>query len=229
MRLTIFSWLGHEFVRVYGEGPPGQPVPEATRELLRRIDAALAPHDLSLADTVRTRLFARDRAGRDQGSAARREIMSDGARSSSTGVVAPAVFSSDAAVAIEVLAMRPHQAGAQKTLREYDPPRTPLRYLILESLFFASGETRDGATLGEQVAAVMAQHGESLALAGTSWEQAVLLSCFLHSSQTPAALRQALRTAAPVDAVPLECEPVEGFAGAGRLVEIEVTARVGVG
>jgi hypothetical protein len=38
------------------------------------------------------------------------------------------------------------------------------------------------------------------------------------------ALQQALQQAAPVADVPLECELVEGFAGEGRLVEIEVTA-----
>jgi enamine deaminase RidA (YjgF/YER057c/UK114 family) len=227
MRSTIFSWLEHEFVRVYGEGRVGLAVPEATRELLGRIGAELATHGLSLDDVVRTRLFARDRAGRDQGSAARREIMSNRARSSSTGVFAPAVFNSDAPVAVEVLAMRPRQAGAQKRLQEYDPPRTPLRYLVLESIFFGSGETGPGATLDEQVAAVMGEHGESLAHAGTSWERAVLISCCLQRSQSPAALRQALQRAAPVAAVPLECELVEGFAGEGRLVEIEVTALVG--
>ena len=226
MRLTIFSWLEHEFVRVYGEGRPGLPVAEATRDLLGRMGGELAKQDLSLDDVVRTRLFARDRAGRDQGSAARREVMSNRARSSSTGVFAPAVFSSDAAIAVEVLAMRPRQAGAQKLLQEYDPPRTPLRYLILESIFFGSGETGAGATLDEQVAAILDSHGASLALAGTSWAQAVLISCCLHHSQSPSALRQALQRAAPVGSVPLECELVEGFAGEGRLVEIEVTALV---
>jgi len=226
MRLTIFSWLEHEFVRVYGEGRPGLAVPEATRELLGRIGTELVKQDLSLDDVVRTRLFARDRAGRDQGSAARREIMANRARSSSTGVFAPAVFCSDAAVAVEVLAMRPHEAESQKLLQEYDPPRTPLRYLVYESIFFGSGETGAGATLDEQVAAIMDSHRASLALAGASWAQAVLISCCLHQSQRPAALRQALQQAAPVGNVPLECELVEGFAGEGRLVEIEVTALV---
>ena len=67
MRLTIFSWLEHEFVRVYGEGRPGLPVAEATRDLLGRMGADLATQGLSLDDVVRTRLFARDRAGRDAG------------------------------------------------------------------------------------------------------------------------------------------------------------------
>ena len=224
MRLTIFPWLGREYVRLWGEGQPGLGPAEATRELLRRFATALAPHGLSLDDTVRTRLFARDRAGRDAGSRARREVLSGRARSASAGLVAPAVISSDAAVVLELIVARPPRAGMEKRLREYDPPRTPLRYLVYDSVLFASGETKAGATLAEQVAEALAAHGESLAQEGLSWEQVPLLSCFLHHSQGVDALREALRQAAPVASVPLECELVEGFAGEGRLVEIEVTA-----
>jgi hypothetical protein len=61
-------------------------------------------------------------------------------------------------------------------------------------------------------------------MAGTTWERTVLVSCFLQHGQTVEALRAALAQAAPLANVPLECELVEGFAGEGRLVEIEVTA-----
>src|SRR5262245_52358586 len=212
MRLTVFYWLDHEFIRLYAEGQPGVAVPEATREVLGRIRAQLEAHGLSLDDTMRTRLFARDRAGRDAGSAARREVMSNRGRSASTGVFAPAVFQSDAAVAVEVLAMRPRVPGATKTLREYDPPRTPLRYLVQDSIIFVSGETKEGATLAEQVRATLDAHGESLAAAGCAWERAVLVSCFLQRGETLEALRAALQQAAPLANVPLECEFVDGFA-----------------
>ncbi len=224
MRLSVFPWLGREYVRVWGEGQPGLSTADATRELLGRFAAQLAPDGLSLDDTVRTRLFAPNRAARDEGSAARRGVLSDRARSASSGLVAPAVIDSGAAVALELILLRPRQAGARKLLREYDPPRTPLRYLVYDSVFFASGVTNEGATLAEQVADTLVEHGESLALAGLSWEKAVLISCFLHRGQSVDALRQALRQAAPVADVPLEYELVEGFAGEGRLVEIEVTA-----
>ena len=37
MRLAVFTWLDHEFIRLYAEGQPGLAVPEATRaEVLRR-------------------------------------------------------------------------------------------------------------------------------------------------------------------------------------------------
>jgi enamine deaminase RidA (YjgF/YER057c/UK114 family) len=227
MRLNIVPWLDRELVRVYGEGRPGLDVAEAVHDLTSRQAAAVAPHGLSLDDVVKTRLFARDKAGRDAGSNARREVFSGQARMVSSGLIAPAVLSSEGAIGLELIIVRPRQAGARKRLQEYDPPRTPLRYLVLDDLLFASGETWPGATLAEQVAATIASHGESLAHAGTSWERVVLISCFLQNRHSVAELRQALQQAVPIQGLPIECEHVEGYASKDALVEIEVTARVG--
>jgi enamine deaminase RidA (YjgF/YER057c/UK114 family) len=224
MRLTIYPWSGREFVRLWGEGEPGRDAPDAARAILARFAEALAPHGLSLDNTVRTRLFARDKASRDNGSLARREVFSDRARSSSSGLIAPAVLDAGAAVALEAILLRPTQAAAEKSLVEYDPPRTPLRYLTYDDLLFTSGETQPGATLAEQVAATLAVHHESLQMAGLDWNKVTQVSCFLQRAETVDALRHALQQAAPLASVPFECELVEGFAGEGRLVEIEITA-----
>lgn len=224
MRLTVFPWLGREFVRLWGEGPPGQEAPAATRAVLASFANALAPHGLSLDHAVRTRLFARDRSSRDNGSLARREVFAGRARSSSSGLIAPAVLNDGAAIALEVLLLRPASPSAEKSLVEYDPPRTPLRYLTYDNLLFTSGETQPGSTLNEQAAATLAIHGESLRMAGLDWSKVVLVSCFLQQRENMDALRQAVREAAPLADVPFECELVEGFAGEGRLVEIEVVA-----
>ena len=227
MRLTIYPWAGREFVRLWGEGEPGRAAPEATRGVLDGFAEALAHHELSLDNAVRTRLFARDRGSRDNGSLARREVFSGRARSSSSGLIAPAVLNAGAAVALEVILLRPGQTAAEKALVEYDPPRTPLRYLIYDNLLFTSGETQPGAELAEQVAATLAVHGESLRMAGLGWDKVILVSSFLQQRESVDMLRRAIRQAAPLDGVPFECELVEGFAGEGRLVEIEVTARQG--
>jgi enamine deaminase RidA (YjgF/YER057c/UK114 family) len=228
MRLTTISWLDRELIRLYDEGTPGLDAAHATRDLLGRYDTALRPHGLSLDDTVRTRLFTRDRRGRDEGSVVRRERLTGRARSASSSFIAPARLMSDAAVALELVALRPSQPGAAKATREYEPPRAPLRYQVYDGLVFLSGVTSARPTLAEQVAEALAEIGESLARAGSGWERAVLLTCFLDQRQSLAALQQLLRPAIPIAAtLPLECEPVEGFAGEQGLVEIEVTAAVG--
>jgi enamine deaminase RidA (YjgF/YER057c/UK114 family) len=228
MELRVASWLDREFVRLYDEGTPGLDAAHATRDVLGRFDAALRSHGLSLDDTVRTRLFTRDRPARDQGSTVRREILSGRARSSSSSFIAPARLISEATVALELVALRPSQPGAAKATQEYEPPRAPLRYQVYDGLVFLSGVTSTRPTLAEQVAEAVAEIGESLTRAGSGWDRAVRLTCFLDQGQPLAALQQLLRPAIPIPAtLRLECEHVEGFAGERALVEIEVTASVG--
>ena len=68
--------------------------------------------------------------------------------------------------------------------------------------------------------------GESLEHAGVSWEQAVLVSFFLHEAEYPAALKEAFerRGGAPSGAHRVV---VRGglFRPVGKLIEIEVTAQ----
>jgi enamine deaminase RidA (YjgF/YER057c/UK114 family) len=227
MRLTIFPGWGREMVRVWGQGAAGVEAPEATRDVLARIGEGLSAHGLTLDNAVKTRLFARDRASRDNGSLARRDVFSGAARCASSGLIAPPVLDAGVAVALEVILLRPRQVSSAKGLVEYEPQRTPLRYLTYDGLLFTSGETQGGATLAEQVAANLAVHAESLAMAGVGWGQAQLVSCFLRRDHSVDALRAALRQTAGVGDVPVECELVDGFAGEGRLVEVEVTAALG--
>jgi enamine deaminase RidA (YjgF/YER057c/UK114 family) len=224
MRLTNFSWLDREFVALSAESEVGLGAADGMRGLLDRFEADLAGQGLSLANTVRTRLFTRDRAGREQAAAARRERLSGEARSVSSSFVAPGRLASPAALALDLLAMRPSQAGATRIPREYEPPRAPLRSLDYDGLVFLSGVTGALPTLEEQVAEILGEIGESLAQAGTSWERVALTSCFLQAGQEYSTLRQLLRQAVPRLTERLECEPVDGFAGEQCLLEIEVTA-----
>jgi enamine deaminase RidA (YjgF/YER057c/UK114 family) len=224
MRSTIFSWLDREFVGLSGEGTPGLGAAEATRELLGRFGQQLAAHGLSLDDAVRNRLFARDRASWQAGSPARRDLLSDATRTVSSSFIDPGRFDSGAAVALDLLAMRPRQPGTAKTMREYDPPRFPLRYLDYDSVVFLSGVTSEAAGLEAQVAAILAEIGESLAMAGSGWARVTLLSCFLQRDQSVSALQRLLRQSIPGAVPRLECELVAGFAGEAYSIEIEATA-----
>jgi enamine deaminase RidA (YjgF/YER057c/UK114 family) len=225
MRATVFSWLGREFLELRAEGQPGLPADEATRALLGEFERQLGAHGLSLNDTVRTRLFSRDRPSRDQGSAARGELLVAGKRASSSSFIDPLLFDSAANVALDLLAMRPSQAGAGKRVVEFEPTRAPARYALLDGLAFLSGVTSAEERLEDQVADALAGIGESLAHAGTGWEQTVLVSCFLHRSQQVETLRQLLR-GLPTAIPQIEYQLVEGYASQGRLIEIEVTATV---
>ncbi|MEK7209889.1 MAG: hypothetical protein AAB070_00560, partial [Candidatus Binatota bacterium] len=134
MRKKIFHWLGREFVALSCEGKAGLATKEQSQDIFRRFDEELRLMGLSLENTVRTRLWGRDRQSRNLGSDQRIRVLSGKARSASSSYIAPGHFDSEARVGLDLLAMRPSRPGLEKTLKEYDPPIVPLRYLIYDSV-----------------------------------------------------------------------------------------------
>ena len=227
MRLTIYPWLGKEFVALSAEGKSGLSPDQAAAGLLARFDAALKEHGLSLENTVRSRLWGRDRAARDGGSGQRVKLLSGKARSASSSFIAPAHFESEGGVALDLLAMRPSTAGAQKTLKEYEPPIVPLRYLVYDGVVILSGVTHDQGSLDDQLQNILPRISGSLADAGTSWAKAVRMSCYLHRSQPLDDLRSGLARVLGSDLpANAEYEFVDGYSSPGKLIEIEVTATI---
>ena len=222
MRLKMFDWLGHDFVAVSCEGEAGVAGDAGVEGILDRIEKRIATLGFSLDDTVRTRLWARDRDSRNLGSKARSGRMRDRARSASSSYIAPDHIDSGAGVALDFLAMR---SGGEKNLMEYDPPIVPLRYLGLDSLVFLSGVTTITGDLPAQVSEICGLIGDSLAHAGVSWQQVVLVSSFLHQGENPAALKDAFQRAVEARPGRTECAFVEGYSAQGKLIEIEVTVQ----
>ena len=190
--------------------------------ILDRIAEGIGRLGFSLDDTVRTRLWARDRESRNLGSQARSRRMSGRARSASSSYIAPAHIDSEGSVALDFLAMR---SGGEKKLVEYEPPIVPLRYLGVESLVFLSGVTTTTGDLPAQVGEICGLIGGSLAHAGVSWEQVVLVSFFLHHAEDPGVLKAAFEQAVEPRPGRTECAFVEGYSAQGKLIEIEVTAQ----
>ena len=127
MTKKIFSWLDKEFVALSAEGKSGATATGQTREIFQRFDKELKTMGLSLDNTVRSRLWGRDRESRNLGSNERVRILSRKARSASSSYIAPDRFDSEASVALDLLAMRPSRAHTEKILREYDPDRKSTR------------------------------------------------------------------------------------------------------
>jgi enamine deaminase RidA (YjgF/YER057c/UK114 family) len=150
--------------------------------------------------------------------------LSGKARSASSSYIAPDHFDSDASVALDLLAMRPSQAGTEKILKEYDPPIVPLRYLVYDSVVVLSGVTAVLPTLEEQMADILPRIASSLADAGSSWHRAVKVSFYLHRSQRVENLRTLFRKTVAADIPQMEYSFVDGYSAEGKLIEIETTA-----
>ena len=224
MTKKIFTWLGKEFVALSSEAKSEATAAEQAREIFQRFDRDLRALGLSLDDTVRSRLWGRDRQSRNLGSNERVGVLSGKARSVSSSYIAPDHFDSDAAVALDLLAMRPSRAGMEKILKEYVPPITPLRYLVYDSVVFLSGVTAVLPTLEDQMADILPRISSSLEDAGSSWDRAVKVSFYLHRSQRVENLRALFRKTVAADIPQIEYSFVDGYSAEGKLIEIETTA-----
>ena len=224
MTTTTSRRLGMEFVTISLEGSANGSIQRETRAIFDRIEAELAESGLSLADTVRSRLWGRDRQARDEGSKERISVLSGAARSASSSYIDTAHFSSGARVAVDLVAMRP-PPGATKVLQEYEPQIVPLRYLTYGPVTFLSGVTSVEGDLAQQVAEIQESIGGSLASAGVSWADVVTASFYLHRGQQVATVDSVLVSYGQPAVTQTNIAYVEGYSTPGKLIEIEITAQ----
>jgi enamine deaminase RidA (YjgF/YER057c/UK114 family) len=224
MRKRIFTWLGKEFIELSGEAKAAANATIEAQELFQRIDQELKAHGLSLDNTVRSRLWGRDRQSRDLGSTERVKILSGKARSASSSYIAPGHFDSSAKVALDLLAMRPSQTSAAKRIVEYEPVIAPIRFLVYDSVVVLSGVTTVLPTLAEQFDNIFPRIAGSLKDAGSSWEKAARVSFYLHRSQTLENLKTLFARHVTARVPQLEYCFVDGYSSEGKFCEVEVTA-----
>ncbi len=228
MQKKIFQWLGKEFIALSCEGMSRMNATEQARDIFRRLDEELRGMGFSLENTARTRLWGKDRESRNLGGNERVKILSGKARSASSSYIVPDHFNSDAKVALDLLAMKPSHQGLEKTLVEYDPPITPLRYLIYDSIVFLSGVTAVLPTLDDQLSDILPRISSSLTNAGSSWQKAVMVSFYLHRSQKLETLNGLFKKTVKPEIPQMEYAFVDGYSAEGKLIEIEVTAQKSV-
>jgi enamine deaminase RidA (YjgF/YER057c/UK114 family) len=226
MRKKLFSWLGKEFIELSGEAKPAASGELEAQELFQRFDQELAAHGLSLANTVRSRLWGRNRESRDAGSNERVKLLSGKARSASSSYISPVHFDSPARVAVDLLAMRPAISNIAKRIVEYDPPIVPIRFLVYESVVVLSGVTTVLPNLEEQLANILPRITGSLEDAGSSWGKVERVSFYLHRSETVEGLKQLFARHISAAIPQTEYVFVDGYSSPGKLCEIEVTATI---
>src|SRR5918993_311651 len=224
MRKRIFSWLDRDFVELSAEAEPGASAALEAQELFHRFNEELKPQGLSLDNTVRSRLWGRDRESRNLGSDERVKVLSGKARSASSSYIAPDHFDSDAKVAVDLLAMKPSRPGMEKRVVEYDPPIVPIRFLVYDSVVILSGVTTVLPTLEEQFDNILPRITGSLKDGESSWERVARVSFYLHRSQTIDNLNRLFNERIEAPAAQREYCFVDGYSSVGKLCEVEVTA-----
>lgn len=224
METRLFSWLGREFVELVGAARPGASADTATAELFQKFADTLGPLGMSLDNTVRVRVFGRDRQARTEATMARSKILGGSRRAASSSFISQQWFDCAGAVGLELLAMRPPSSTAQRHPVDFEPPRNYLCYLEYDSVIFFSGFTAEAAALEQQVGDVLLTLDSALARAKTDWSKVVKLSLLLQLGSNIDSVKRILAQANRLRMPEIEFTFVDGFAGAKYLIEIEATA-----
>ena len=211
MQKKIFSWLGGEFIELSGEASLGTSVEEETISLFRRFEQELKTHGLALENTVRTRLWGRDKEARNLGTGARSKILTGNAKAASSSYVSTNRFDyvstnrfdSDAMVALDLLAARPSRMDAERRPVEFQPPRNYLCYLRQDSFVFLSGYTSAAGTFETQVSEVIKAVGGGLMVAGSMWDKLVKSLYFCTAARS---LRRSRSCYGSGPALPANCQ-----------------------
>lgn len=199
----------------------------ATAELFQKFADALSPLGLSLDHTMRVRVYGRDRQGRTDATLARSKILSGSRRAASSSFISQQWFDSAGSGGLEILALRPLHASAQRLPVDFEPARNYLCYLDYDGLLFFSGFTSEAATLTQQVQDVLGTLDSAFARAKTDWSKVKKLSLLLQRGSNVEEVKKVLAAANRPSVPEIEFTFVDGFAGEKYLVEIEATALSG--
>jgi len=125
---------------------------------------------------------------------------------------------------LELWALRPANAVAQRKPVDFEPARNYLCYLEYDGLLFFSGFTSEAAMLTQQVKDVLGTLDNAFARAKTDWSKVKKLALLLQRGSNVDEVRQVLAAANRLSVPEIEFTFVDGFAGEKYLVEIEATA-----
>src|SRR5262249_39369883 len=181
MRLKCFSWLGQEFVSLSWEGNGEGTIAEEAAELFGSFRDWLSRFQMTLDNTVRTRMFVRDIDTWRVATVERANILSGQARSVSSSHVRPERLGAKPRIGVGLLSMRRPASAEHKVLKEYEPQTVVLRRMTWSNVVFLSGVTdMTNPTLDQQFPVIIARLTDTLADAGVSWPHVARASFFLH-------------------------------------------------
>jgi len=226
MRVKQFRWHGRDFVEIAAQGQTGLAADRATQLLFDRFDAELKSQGLSLDNTVRTRVWGRDKDARTLATAARAKILTGKRKAASSSFISQEWFDADAAAGVELLAMKPDGGPAERRPVEFEPPRNYLCYLRYDAVVFYSGYTSSADSLEKQVQEILKTITGARAISGAlsqDFKKTGRLSVFLRKDQKLEAVKDLLDKVNWIDLGKVEFQLVDSFAGEKYLLEIEAT------
>lgn len=223
--MIVSEWFhidGRRLHTVCASSPAQGDAAQETGHCLDAALKALAASGLRPENIVRSRLYARDRAARQQASDLRRMRLAGALRGASSSFVDPARLGPDTHVRIELTAMDGAHDGKQ--VAEYAPPIAPPKFVRLGGLVFLSGVTDVTPGLAAQIPAIRNVICASLADAGAQLQAARLMSVYLAREEDPRAALAMIEACFPEARCPVTLTQVDGYSAPEKRIEIELTA-----
>ncbi len=224
MRIETNCWLDRKFLSISGEAPE-MADPEAEADaLFTRFAEVLAAHGLGLENTIRSRIWAADGDARTACSAARTRTLAGPARSATSSYIAPDHFSSNARVAMDLIALHP-TPGEDKAITEQDPPQGVIRWLTVGRLLVLAGMScNQGGPFEDQAKDILGRITACLGDAGCGWSDVCEVTFVHENAVRHQDIFAALGKETEVTPPRMTLLPAAGYSRPGKLLEIETMA-----
>lgn len=198
--------------------------PDDLGNLFDDLERALAEHDFTPADVVRSRMTTATREGRSAASAVRLRRLSVPFPCATSSYIDPTAF--DAADGVRLATMAVLGAGADKSTIEHSPSPPPWKLVATGDLAFLSGITSPADGFEAQIPEIRARVLATLALAGERIgrpARPTTVSAFVGRAVALEGVGDLARLVG-LDGTPIAVRRCDGFASPASVIEIEVDA-----
>ncbi len=207
--------------------PTGHGTKGATEEATlscNRLDEELKKLGGSIDDVVRITVYTKNQECRPAVSEVRNKVFPRATRPASSSIIVHDFTPGDTLIEIDATAILSRGKKYQKRGIEFSPPRAYTKAVEVDDLLFISGGGGKGDSIEAQTKATYQQIGETLAELGSSWEKAILISCYVRKLEWFDTVHKTLREKLGDRPVFIDMALADEYAQPEMLIEIEATA-----
>ncbi len=224
MQTRFFYLNGYPFVFLSTTGHGEKGATEEATLACDRLNRELEKLGGSIEDLVRTTFFFRNQECRPAVSEVRKKTFPQATRPASSSIIVHEFSPQDTLIEIDATAFLSKGDKYQKKGFEFDPPRAYIKAVGVENLLFVSGQGGTGENIEIQTAATCNRISEILGELGSSWDNLLLLSCYVKKLEWFDIVKRIIQTQIGNKGVTIDLVKANEYARPDMLIEIEATA-----
>lgn len=224
MQKRFFYIRGYPFVFLSTTGHGTKGATEEATLACSRLNQELEKLGGSIEDVVRTTVFTRNQECRPAVSEVRKKAFPQATRPASSSIIVHDFSPGDTLIEIDATAILSRGKKYRKQGIEFDTPRAYLKALLVENLIFVSGEGGRGDNIEVQTQTAYKRIGETLAELGSSWDRALLLSCYVKKLEWFDTVQKFFQEKTGNTPLLIDMAMADEYAQPEMLIEVEATA-----